>query len=193
MGSENYSIKMPAISAELKAEILALAPKEKDKLLLRLIAKNDILVEQLQFQLVEECLTTESRRQEVQVELDKIYQKKNLSSGQLYLDIRSASALITRHVKVTKDKYGEVDLLLNLLYDPFDMKPHLFSELNRANDKISYYLAKRTIVLLKKLDALNEEFKLDFLNKTNLFLEKLYQNSTAGYAKAFGIEKEFNI
>lgn len=180
---------MPAISADLKAEILGLATKEKDKLLLRLIAKNDILVEQLQFQLVEESLTTETRRQEVQIELDKIYQKKAITSAQLYLEIRSASALITRHIKVTKDKYGEVELLLNLLFDPFDMKPHLFSELNRANDKLSFYLAKRTLILLKKLNALNEELKLDFLNKTNLFLEKLHHNSTAIYAKNFGIQK----
>ncbi|MES2796976.1 MAG: hypothetical protein V4683_13485, partial [Bacteroidota bacterium] len=67
---------MTAISAELKSEILALPSKEKDKLLLRLIAKNDILVEQLQFQLVEESLTTESRRAEVQKALDNIYHKK---------------------------------------------------------------------------------------------------------------------
>jgi hypothetical protein len=181
---------MPTISAELKAEILALPAKEKDKLLLRLIAKNDILVEQLQFQLVEESLTTESRRQEVQAELDKIYQQKIMSTSQLFLEVRSASALITRHVKVTKDKYGEVELLLNLLFDPFDMKPHLFTDLNRLNDKMSYYIVKRTVVLLKKLEALNEEFKLDFLNKTNEYLEKLYFCSTSGYAKNFGIPKE---
>ncbi len=182
---------MTAISTELKSEILGLPNKEKDKLLLRLIAKNDILVEQLQFQLVEENLTTDSRRHEVQKELDKIYQKRVITPSQLYLEIRSASALITRHVKVTKDKYGEVDLLLNLLYDPFDMKPHIFSELNRANDKLSYYLAKKSIILLKKLKSLDAELQLDFMNKTNILLEKIHQNSLASYAKTFGIQKEF--
>jgi hypothetical protein len=181
---------MPAISTELKSEILALPNKEKDKLLLRLIAKNDILVEQLQFQLVEENLTTEARRQDVQVELDKIYQQKIISTSQLFAEIRATSALITRHVKVTKDKYGEVELLLNLLYDPFDMKPHLFTDLNRTNDKISYYLAKRTVFYLKKLEALNEELRLDFQNKTNYLLEKMHFCSTISYAKILGIPKE---
>jgi hypothetical protein len=184
---------MAVISAELKGEILALSAKEKDKLLLRLIAKNDILIEQLQFQLVEESLTTESRRQDVQLELDKIYQKRNISSAQLYLEMRAASALITRHVKVTKDKYGEVDLLLNLLYDPFDMKPHLFSDLNRANDKISYYIAKRTVLFLKKLNALNEELKLDFLSKTNTLLDNIHSSSTVGYALSLGIPEVLEL
>lgn len=184
---------MAAISAELKGEILALAIKEKDKLLLRLVAKNDILVDQLQFQLVEEGLTTEIRRQEVQFELDNIYKKKLFSTSQLYLELRSTSALITRHVKVTKDKYGEVELLLNLLYDPFDMKPHLFSDLNRSNEKISYYIAKRIVVLIKKFEALEEEFKLDFLNKLNKLLEKIHQNSTGGYAFSLKIRKEIEI
>ncbi|MES2797441.1 MAG: hypothetical protein V4683_15830, partial [Bacteroidota bacterium] len=127
---------------------------------------------------------------EVQKALDNIYHKKLVNIAQLFSEMREASTLITRHVKVTKDKYGEVELLLNLLYDPFDMKPHLFNELNRSNDKLSYYITKRTIVFLKKLESLNEEFKLDFLNKTNALLEKLYFNSTLGYAKTLGIPKE---
>jgi hypothetical protein len=184
---------MAAISAELKTEILALPIKEKDKLLLRLIAKNDILIDQLQFQLVEESLTTESRRQEVQDVLDKIYQKRNLITSQLYLEIRNASTLITRHIKVTKDKYGEVELLLNLLFDPMDMKPHLFTELNRNNDKISIYFVKKCLTLLKKLNGLEEELRLDFLQKMNLLLQKIHRNSPAFYAQKYGLPKEFQL
>lgn len=184
---------MPALSSELKKEILLLSVKEKDKLLLRLVAKDSLLIDQLEFQLIEEGLTIESRRQELQDELDKIYQQQLNYKQYLLPVIKEKSAKIAMHLKVTKDKYGEVDLLLNLLVDPFDMKPHLFSELTYNNEKLCIYLVKRTIYLLKKYKAIDEELKLDFLGRVNSLLKHLNTTAAQYYAFEYGLPKEIEL
>ena len=53
------------LTKELQKAILELPDKEKDKFLLRLITKNDLLVEQLQFQLMEDESSVQLRRDDV--------------------------------------------------------------------------------------------------------------------------------
>ena len=167
--------------------------KEKDKLLLRLVSKDKLLIDQLQFKLVEEGLSTESRRQIVQESLDAIYRQKINSTKAILEEIRAASAIITWHVKVTKDKYGEVDLLLNLLFDPFDMKPHLFSDWRFSDDKLGQFLAKKGKILCNKYDALDDEFKLDFATKLNKLVNHLHNSSTGYFARDYGLPKEIDF
>ena len=50
------------LSKELVKEITKMPVKEKDKLLMRLIRKDGLLAEQLEFQLIEFGETTEERR-----------------------------------------------------------------------------------------------------------------------------------
>ena len=56
---------MAKLEKDLQLAILSMPQKDKDKLLLRLVAKDAILVQQLQFTLVEEGTTVEFRRDEV--------------------------------------------------------------------------------------------------------------------------------
>lgn len=167
--------------------------KEKDKLLLRLVAKDKLLIDQLQFKLVEEGLSTEIRRQIVQDKLDAIYRQNINNTKVLFAEIREASSAITWHVKVTKDKYGEVDLLLNLLFDPFDMKPHMFSDYKYSDDRFCQFLAKRAKALCTKYDALDEEFKLDFATKLNKLVNHLHNSSASYFAKSYEIPKEIDF
>lgn len=183
---------MASINTELKSAVLEMPLKEKDKLLLRLVAKDKLLVDQLQFKLVEESLSLENRRQLVQESLDAIYRQKINSGKAILEEVRAASATITWHVKVTKDKYGEVDLLLNLLFDPFDMKPHLFSDWRSSDDKLCLFLVKKAKTLYNKYDALDEEFKLDFATKLNELLNHLHKSSTGFFAREYGIPKEID-
>jgi hypothetical protein len=182
---------MPALSTELKKEILQLSVKEKDKLLLRLVAKNPLLINQLEFQLIEESLTVESRRAEIQENIDKIYRQPLNYPSYLLDELKNKSAQITMHLKVTKDKYGEVELLLNLLHDPFELKPHFFYDLSNKNDKLCQYLPKRTVYFLKKLNALNDELKLDFAQKTHELLLKLHKTCARYYAQEYDLPTEY--
>ncbi len=184
---------MAAIDPELKSAILAMPLKEKEKLLVRLVAKDKLLIDQLQFNLVEEGLSIETRRQAVQNELDAIYKQKINYSKTLLAEIRIANAAISWHIKVTKDKYGEVDLLLNLLFDPFDMKPHMFSDYYTADDKLCQFLVKRAKILYNKYNALDEEFKLDFSSKLNKLLNYLHTSATKYSAQVSGLPKEIDF
>lgn len=184
---------MAAITPELKSAILAMPLKEKEKLLLRLVVKDDLLIDQLTFKLVEEGLSIETRRQAVQDVLDAIYKQKINYAKTLYLEIKAANTAIAWHVKVTKDKYGEVDLLLNLLFDPFDMKPHMFSDWRSSDDKLCQYLAKRAKVLCNKYDALDEEFKLDFTQKLNKLLGHLHTSAAQYFAREYLVPKEIDF
>ncbi|MFC0181271.1 hypothetical protein ACFFJX_01240 [Pseudarcicella hirudinis] len=135
---------MAKIEKELQSVILAMSSKEKDKLLLRLIAKDRVLLERLRFELLEESSTIEERREEIRKAIDHLYQTPVYSSGYLMMDIRSVNALITHHVKITKDKYGEVELTLRLLNDCFEKQLKWIERYSSKTDKLASYVAKRT-------------------------------------------------
>ena len=115
--------KSVKLSDELKKAISGLSPKDKDRLLYRLVAKDARLVEQLRFRLLEnsDVGAMEDRRSEVQSRIETYFRNSQFHSpGYLLLDIRMLSGFINRHVTTTKDKYGEIFLnfrLLNLAFE----------------------------------------------------------------------------
>lgn len=152
------------LSAELKKAISSLPGKEKDKLLYRLIAKDPALVERLEFQLLEEGDTTEMRRAEIRAgitfNLRHIYYH---SPGYLLMDLRSLSGMINAHVKTTRDKYGEIELNFFLLNETL----RLFGDRVRPAHPqrartFNEYVVKRALKLLKLLNRLHEDYRLDF-------------------------------
>lgn len=159
---------MPRIklSDELKEAIALLPPKEKDKLLFRLIAKEPDLVAQLEFKLLEEGETLEERRKFVYNWIGRTIQQLKYhfySPGYLLLDLRAISGEINRHVKTTKDKYGEIELnfcMLNLSLELFGDEIKTFSF--RGSKTFNEYVVKRAIKLLKLLSKMHEDMVLDF-------------------------------
>lgn len=184
---------MAKLEKDLQMAILSMPQKDKDKLLLRLVAKDVILVQQLQFTLVEEGITVEFRRDEVKTAIDKLYRLDAMSSGYLMMDMRYLNSEITRHVKVTKDKYGEVELTLKLLKDCFEKQLKWISKYNSKTDTLTNYVVKRTDFLLKKLVKLHPDIQFDFYSDVNLLLENIYSNGTSFYAVQMGLPKVFEI
>ncbi|MEA5458776.1 hypothetical protein VB796_07000 [Arcicella sp. LKC2W] len=184
---------MAKLEKDLQMAILSMPQKDKDKLLLRLVAKDVILVQQLQFTLVEEGITVEFRRDEVKTAIDKLYRLDAMSSGYLMMDMRYLNSEITRHVKVTKDKYGEVELTMKLLKDCFEKQLKWISKYNSKTDTLTNYVVKRTDFLLKKLVKLHPDIQFDFYSDVNLLLENIYSNGTSFYAVQMGLPKVFEI
>lgn len=154
------------LSDNLKNAISQLPEKEKDKLLFRLIPKNADLVAQLEFRLLEDGETVEIRREELKESIQKslYYSVKNYySPGYLMMALRSMSGAITKHVRTTKDKVGEVEL--NLL-----MLNHVLSEcgskLKNANHKkilnFDDYVIKRTIKIMDLVQKIHEDYRIEF-------------------------------
>ena len=151
---------------ELKKAISQLSNKEKDKLLFRLLPKDAALVAQLEFQLLEGGETKEERRNELNEEIDKRlerYQSYYYSPGYLLLELRDISGMINRHVKMTKDKYGEIELNFQLLNTTLTFFGDYLREASAYRCRtLNDYVIKRSLKLLQLLGKLHEDYILDF-------------------------------
>jgi hypothetical protein len=142
-----------------------LTPEQKDKLLLKLFRKDPLLVEKLAFEFFEDKSDLTHR---VQVLKDNINQNVTPNRlpwntpGELMMLIRTQNGRITEHVKITKDKYGEVELTLLLLNTAFERFWTMLNDKKQRADKFSEYILRRTVILFKNLSKLHEDNYLDF-------------------------------
>ncbi|WP_229311084.1 hypothetical protein [Larkinella soli] len=181
-----------AIDKELKKEILKLPAGEKDKLLLRLVAKDRDLVERLQFVLIENEATTEERRKEVKERIaGTAIGHYSHPDGWLLKAMRSLSTAVTHHVKITKDKYGDIELNLYLLNAFFDAQPSLFRVLNRHNEHVCAFVAKKADAVLKKLTKLDPDYFIEFETDVNRALGFIHSGGPGAYARNLGLPKRW--
>ncbi|MEZ0538197.1 hypothetical protein [Fibrella arboris] len=183
---------MPAaLSPDLKRAITYLPDKEKDKLLLRLVAKDPILTEKLEYELVENKTTLDYRRKLIRDLTDRTAVLSQDSPAWMMMDMRTVSGYITRHVKVTKDSYGEVDLTIHLLRSFFDNHADLLQRLSSRTEKCAIYVAKRTDAILKKLNKLDPDYYLEFEDDMNKVLRYVYDSAAAHYARQLDTPTEW--
>jgi hypothetical protein len=157
---------MRKIDDQLKAAIAQLSAKEKDKLLFRLIAKDEKLVRKLVFELIEGGTTRDDRaaelRQQIAEKLPETGQKW-LTPGLLMMELRFWNARISEHVAATKDKPGEVSLTFFMLAEALRRHRHLIVESSaRRVQKFAPYVVKRVASLLPKARRLHEDYFIEF-------------------------------
>jgi hypothetical protein len=153
------------IEKEFKEAILSLPETEKDKLLIRLVKKDKVLVKQLYFQLLETS-TVEELREIIVEKFEKTIQilNPNLISSEYNLMImKDMSKMISEHVKTTKDKYGEPYLnlkmlILNLTAIARKQKP----ESSSRSYIFNIYVIARVFKILTLIKALHEDLRYDF-------------------------------
>ncbi|GAB4002339.1 hypothetical protein GCM10028807_60810 [Spirosoma daeguense] len=184
---------MPALDPDLKKAIVRMSGVEKDKLLLRLIAKDSILTERLQFELVEHKQTIDERRELIRQHIRRTANLKQDSAGWIMMDMRTISGYISRHLKVTKDKYGEVELTLYMLNTFYDQNAHLLHKYNSRTDKAAEYIAKRTDQVLKKVSKLDPDYYVEFADDINKLLGWVHHNAPAHYARQLGLPQEWSF
>ena len=144
-------------TAEFKAALAMLPSKEKDKLLWRLIKRDELLARRLEYELLAPYDAVDKR-----IELAELIQDKTISIvgrrerlSAILSQFRSLSGDISRHVYITKDKVGEIQLNFILLQQAMQLmgnRSYLFG--GRATQKyIIYMLNKlyRTSMLVHKL------------------------------------------
>lgn len=182
---------MPALDPDLKKAIVRMPDKEKDKLLLRLIAKDSILTEKLQFELVEEGHTIDDRRTLIRQFIDRTANLRQDSASSVLMDMRTANGYISRHLKVTKDKYGEAELLLHLLNTFYNHHAALLHKLNHRTERVAEYIAKRTDQLLKKVAKLDPDYHLEFEPGINTLLTRIHQSAPAHTARLLGLPRSW--
>lgn len=184
---------MPALEPALKKAIVAMPSADKDKLLLRLIAKDAILIERLQFELLEEGQTLLERRELIKDFTQRAATVKADTAGWMMMDMRTVSGYITRHVKVTKDAYGDVELTLYMLNTFYRHNAHLLKHLDRRTENAAEYIAKRTQQVLKKLEKLDPDYYIEFAGDVNTLLGWVYQTAPGFFAKTLGIPARWHV
>ncbi len=183
------------LSDELKQAVLALSPREKDKLLLRLLPKDANLVQQLEFKLLEDGDTTELRREDVRREIDQALEQITThfySPGYLLLDLRALSGLINQHVKITKDKIGEIDLNFYMLNRALALAGrHLHRFPAHKSRTLNEYVVKRALKLQKLLGNIHEDYLLEFRDAMHELAGHIRkQKEMADVAKALKLDLE---
>ncbi|MGB3849541.1 MAG: hypothetical protein WA958_06200 [Tunicatimonas sp.] len=167
------------LSDDLKKAICAMPEPEKDKLLLRLVAKDGLLVRKLHHQLLEDEVDAEQQRDELAEQVTTYFTSEgfsgwNYTPGLIMMELRNFSGAITRHVKITKDKYGEVRLLLLLVNLPFRHQRALLNRKTKRADKFATYVVKKAQTALKKLEKLNPDYYIEFEQDVNEMLGYLH-------------------
>ncbi|MCC9166836.1 hypothetical protein [Pontibacter harenae] len=177
--------------AEFKKAISNLPHAEKDKLLFRLLKKDLDLCNRLQYELVEQKESLHERRDAVEEEIRRTLKYDPYSPGYLMMDLRSLNGVISRHVKYTKDKEGEVQLTLFMLR--LALEEHvdfIVAHLYRA-ESLQDYLVKRMQVVLQKLSKLHEDFYVEHESHVNYILTQLHQKVAPLQARKAKLPKQW--
>jgi hypothetical protein len=103
------------------------------------------------------------------------------------------SGYITRHQKVTKDAYGEVELTILMLNSFLDKHGDLLRTLNSRTEKCAQYVAKRTDAILKKLNKLDADYHMEFADDMNRLLRFVHHNAPAHFARQAGTPKQWQV
>ena len=179
---------------DLKLAIIAIPPKEKDKLLLRLIAKDKVLTEHLHFKLLEDEGDLVERFELLKVEIDEAadYLKEvKASSKDTLLLLRRLNGKVNHHYKVTKDIHTEVELRIYLLNKmPLLFKETMFSPSYANAEKLSAYFVRTTVSTLNKFRKLHEDLQFDLGEHFNALLAKIYTGKLSRAAQELGLPKE---
>lgn len=178
---------------ELKAAITALPVKEKDKLLLRLIAKDKVLTEHLHYKLLEDETDLDDRKERIKADVEEqVSDLQKLNAKEALVKVRKMITSVNHFYKVTKDPLGEVELklfILNII--PFDYKKSIFGYRDFMILFTTFYV-KTVAVTLNKFKKLHEDLQFDLSEDFNNLLRKIYSSKLAAVAEASNLPKEIS-
>lgn len=177
---------------ELKMAITGLPVKEKDKLLLRLIAKDKVLTEHLHFKLMEDPADLEDRQQdlfeEITLAVGELTSIVKAGSRESLLVLRRLNGRVNHHYKVTKDIRSETELRLFLLEKiPVGYRESVFSSLGKYQERLKTYYLRSVLSLYKKYIKLHEDHQFDLREKMNAVLDKITREQFRQAAAEIGL------
>ena len=167
-------------SKEFKKAIQELPSAEKDKLIFRLLKRDLDLANRLHFELVD-TETVEDKRATFELLLRKKIKQitdRFYSVGYLLQDTRYISGDITEHVRITKDKYGEISLNLKMLNYLLELNNDRILKENYAKAyTLCIYVIARAFKILILIKAIDEDYFIDFRDDLALLGEFISNNT----------------
>ncbi|MCX2475687.1 hypothetical protein OQZ33_15240 [Pedobacter sp. MC2016-05] len=178
---------------ELKTAITDLPIKEKDKLLLRLIAKDKVLTEHLHYKLLESESDLEDRKEKIKTDAtEQVSELKILNAKEALVKVRKMITSVNHFYKVTKDPIGEVELklfILNII--PFDYRKSIFGYRDYMILFSAFYI-KTVTITFNKYNKLHEDLQFDLRENLNNLLDRIYSSKLASAAEASNLPKELS-
>jgi hypothetical protein len=150
---------------EFKKAIENLPSTDKDKLIFRLLRRDLDLANRLHFELVDTETAEQKREKLSHLVSNKIKQTNSnfYSMGYLFVDIRYISGDINEHVRITKDKFGEISLNLQMLIEVLTVhRIHINNSKPKDVYKVLIYVIARAFKILLLIKALDEDYLVDF-------------------------------
>lgn len=180
---------------DLKIEILALPPKEKDKLLLRLVAKDKVLTEHLHFLLLEDESNLRDRiaqiKEEILQTMQRLAETNSLNAKDVLTALRRLAKLVNHNLRVTKANFEDVELRIFLFNNTVtQFKGRIFSSSKDHEQVFATYFIKSTLVTLRKFDKLHEDFQFDLKEGLDNLLTKIYKGKMANVANDLGLPEQ---
>lgn len=182
------------LDEDIKLAVLNLPAAKKDKLLLQLLKKDPLLVKKLVFELLEDGQSADERSAKIRADIDRLISKqtKGMTPGWLLMELRSANPLITEHVKVTKDKLGEVVLTIFMLNIAFERQAEMLEKMTHRMDTFAPYVIRRLAFVVQKAEKLHEDLHLEFSRDLNRILAEISKYHPLKYlAEEAGLPKRF--
>jgi hypothetical protein len=183
------------LDKEIQLAVLNLPPDKKDKLLLQLMRKEPLLVKKLTFELLEDGQTTDARVEKIRTDIENriSINQKNMTPGWLLMELRSANPLITEHLKITKDKLGEVTLTIFMLNLAFERQLEMLQKKQERMDTFNPYVVRRLKSTLEKAAKLDEDYHMEFRADLNRLLKHAFSfQYLATQLSSENIPRQFN-
>lgn len=164
------------LDPQIQLAVLNLTAEKKDKLLIRLLQKEPLLVKQLTFELLEEGQTTDRRVAEIRERMDKSLSvsTKGMTPGWLLMEFRGCNPLITEHVKITKDRLGEIVLTIFMLQTGLDRQDAMLKKMPDRMETLAPYVIRRVVAILKTAEKLHEDLHMEFRSELNRLLGQVF-------------------
>ncbi len=150
---------------EFKKALQELPEKEKDKLIFRLLRRDMDLAEKLHFELVDtDSIEDKRRNMETIISNDiKRFSENFHSLDYIAIEMRRISGKISHHVKITKDKFGEISLNLQMLNEVIEQNAFSLTHSKpQKSIKFYNYVIVRAFKILLLINSLHEDFLIDF-------------------------------
>jgi hypothetical protein len=177
---------------ELKEAILNMPQKEKDKLLLRLLVKDALLVAKLEHELLKDESDTQAIFLKKEADI-KRYVGKEDSPGLLLMTFRYINGDITRYEKITKDKLGAIKLTLFMLNSGLSSNMAKLKVTQYEGYTLATYVVARASSILNKLAKTHEDYYIEVEEQVNLMLRHIYEfPQAAKMAQEAGLPKRWD-
>ncbi len=180
---------------DLKKEILNLSPIEKDKLLLRLVAKDKVLTEHLHFLLLENETDLQDRiiaiKDSFYAAADELNLTKYHTKRDVLIVLRKQTKQINHFLRVTKAIFDDVDLrifMLNII--PFGAALKTVSSYKDYQVLFNIYVVKTALQTLKKFYKLHPDLQFDLKENFEILLAKIHKSDMDEIAITLNLPKE---